>query len=509
MLTGAIPVSAADAAPLAAGLALANPLFEEWLTSLQANTETIAVVERDMTLPLAQPDRITPAGIGNWKRQVLARPMQALLIERQGQRLRLERNMQATCPLYMAMENGVLYLHWDPVQLRGCLKQPLKLDRQRCINFIDGQIDYDCHTVFEGIYCLPERGVAEITTSGIRLIPPPNILPPKPLPLVDGADPIGMLLQLLHQAIARWPLQQGRVACELSSGLDSTLVAHVLSGQLGYGTLHTRGFAAQGLKADYINARRHETVQLLGSHDRLLPALGFNALQLTIPPQRRWYLESQIGFWPDDLQALAQSGIGIAFTGFGGDELCAPSLHEHESEGPAHRFTYAKQTGNDTVPSLLTTGAAAEKKDLITWPEGMVSTSTHRTTQNAALPYMRHGLWCAHPLAQAEIQTFAHFLPTEWRRDRRLSREVLLRLGRSPEFVRQEIPESLAFAVSSLADPHVPGLFSPDAVLVREGLINPAKVRQAHQMLLHQPDNTHALFRLLTATLLEVSLRGW
>lgn len=470
-------------------------------------------MERDRGQPLAglcealknEPGKLHDA-IAQW-------PMQSLWVERTtgatGTTLEVERNAQASCPVYALHRQDRLHLHWDPVELYPQLDRSNLLDRAQCIALLQCRWSYDCATVFKDIFMLPERARLKLDATGMTVLRPPALAAPTPRPLKPGADAAARLYQLVEQATARWPVSGQATCAELSSGLDTTLVVHALARTLAPERVKTFGYVPADANAALIAARRQETIERTGAQD-YSPAL-----------------ESDLGsiaagslsgrFWPYHPPTLAsrnplagrmkEHGIDIVFSGIGGDEICELSESERAEESVSRSF---KRNDTDALPfTVLTPDGLGKPPDVPSWPAGLVPQSAHEMANWLSSVYLRNGIWYAHPLALSEIQAFAHFLPAEWRRNRRLSREALRHLGMSESFLRQEPKESSGQSIgTSLTSPQIMDVVFKDSLLASEGLLDMDKFRQAQDHLSRNP--THDVWGLpvMIAISLELALKS-
>lgn len=475
--------------------------------------EVLIFVERDRNRPLVslcealkdEPSRLHDA-IAQW-------PMQSHWIERtkgaHGTTLEVQRNCEASCPVYALHKRGSLYLHWDPVELYPHLDGSRLLDQAQCIALLQCRWSYDCATVFKDIFMLPERARLKLDATGMTVLRPPALAAPTPRPLKAGADAAARLCQLVEQATARWPVSGQATCAELSSGLDTTLVVHALARTLAPERLKTFGYVPTNANATLIAARRQETIEQTGAED-YSPALesDLDSIATGSASGRIWpYHPPTLANRNPLASRMKEHGINIVFSGVGGDELCELSESEQAEESASRSF---KRNDIDALPfTVLTPDSLGEPPDVPSWPAGLVPQSAHEMANWLSSVYLRNGIWYAHPLALSEIQAFAHFLPAEWRRNRRLSREALRHLGMSEFFIRQEPKESSGQSIgTSLTGPKIMDVVFKDSLLASEGLLDMDKFRQAQAHLSRNP--THDVWGLpvMVAISLELALKS-
>ena len=165
------------------------------------------------------------------KKQVLAWTKQSLVIEfikNPYVSIQISRNHHASCGLFVIKKDTSLYLHWDPVELYQYLEGTDILDKNRCAAFLTCRWHYGVETLFKDIKQLPERVVLSLSEKGLSITRPPHLAPLGAKPLKAGADPVSMLHHLVAEEIKGYALPSP-YAAELSSGLDTALVAHNLT----------------------------------------------------------------------------------------------------------------------------------------------------------------------------------------------------------------------------------------------------------------------------------------
>lgn len=517
MLHGVIPLDGhVPPADVFSGVHLAHSACVDAQSFSWPDGWGLLVVERDQTRPLAGVLASTCRRLADARAVCEQWPMQAVLLSVEqrsyggGERLlRVERNASATCPLYALVAEGGVHLHWDGGQLYPLLQSADDLDLNLCRAFLMGEAFYQERTPFKNITRILERGVFEASCAGERrVVRPPALAAPKAQPLVGGADPVAVFHDLLRTALRRWPVTGENTFCELSSGLDTTLVAHLVAQAIHPSRVKTYGYIPLGADAPAIEARRFEAVSRLAALDQCTSVADyFSCAFVTDGSAPYWPFDAPTSFDKhQSARMMARQGGEIVFSGIGGDELCELSEIERAEETATRRFRRVQR--ETMLPFSLLPDNAAEDV-LSPWPPGLVPESVHDVANSIAPLYLRQGVWYAHPLALPEIQIFAHFLPVAWRRGRRLSREILQRMGMSAAFLQQEPKESLSASLDALmTDTSLFLRLFGQSVLIDLKVLDGDKLRTAFSQLREGRVHPRTGFYLLLAFSLECSLQN-
>lgn len=444
------------------------------------------------------------------KNTCLSSPYQVLLIEwckTPEPELHITRNGSATCPLYLLDKGEQIFLHWDPIQLYPLLDRQTLLNEEQCLAFLSGTWRHDSLTLFRDLYLLPDRVKVRIA--------PQHFTIERPVPVQDYATKqvtspqivFETLDQILSEDLGIYGLEKSTapIYCELSSGLDTTLVAHRLVEKFGKHRVTTAGYVPLGADRPKIIARRQETVHRLQTQDDCPPIESYfaSAWQLGEP---LWPYQAPTLFEKAGLaKRIAAAGSDIIFSGIGGDELCRLSPDERATLPPApQRFSAPLPFKN-----LLTETADQnfDPKAIAAWPVGIMPRSAHAVAHCIAPAYLRQGIWYAHPLTSRPLQMFSHSLPLEWRQGRFLSKEALRRRGASPAFLEQTPKESLSESLDQLmlTLPHFDKIFA-SSVLADLGYLDLEKLTLAKEIL-ETTGEARFGYHVLLALSLELALK--
>lgn len=422
-----------------------NPVLEHALARDEAGRVLVLVRERCGSvaeLPVPMPGVFGVRNCERLRDAVMTARGEFLLLEiSPGRRVRLTAGPYGTAPLYLGASrsrNGnLLEGSWDAAVMGRRLRSGSLLDRA-VARMLTRRWRSGTDTLWQDVHRLVERTVATWDGETLLLDAPEDALHVlQPRRLRAGADPVAGLAVLLDAVVRRLPVQHEATAVELSGGVDSANVALTLA-RAGVNRssngLRAYGVLLNGDMGKEQRRRRRALVTAVGLSDVTvhaadhLPLVADGPRSLPHDPAGEMYPEC---FEP--LRArLADEGVRVVYTGFGGDETM--------SLRPAER---ARQPPPDRVPPWLGFRALAAlgDVDVNVAPVSPVPVPTLLANTARSQGFMRHGIWPVSPLADPEVARFGASLPTEWRRRKRVLRDRL-RLAGLPEYVADpEIPE--------------------------------------------------------------------
>jgi len=448
------------------------------------------------------------------KKEILEWSLQSVIIEqfKTDGHIEIIRNHQDTCSLFLFPKGTVLYLHWDPIELYRHLDVSDLLDIKGAITFLELLERRRETTVFKGVFRLLERGRAVFENDNFDIIRPPHIDPPEAVPLKDGADPIAMFHDLIRQSIARWPIDPDKVSSILSSGLDTTIAAYLLQEQIAPDKLPTLGYCGIDKDREAIRDMRIETLGHIDCDDYYPNVEDKINEAYSLRTNMWWPEQSEVDF-AEYMLARKMQSLGITFTttGMGGDEL--GMLTDKEREVIALRPKKDMAPGDENEEyhgfSLISKNLKSEipEQGELAWPDGYAAESVSDMANGVSFLYLRHGIWCAHPLAAVELQIFSKFLPVEWRRNRRISRDALTRLGWSENFTKQLPKESLIGTLDEMILSVDWDNIFKDSILCDLGIVDKEKLLESIDIV-KRTFNGNVAIKLMMAVQLELSLQS-
>ncbi|WP_282790813.1 asparagine synthase-related protein [Streptomyces sp. CC224B] len=355
-----------------------------------------------------------------------------------------------TGSLYAVARGRDLHADWDPGRLYHLLGRDC-LDPLRAAAFLAwSDAPYARRTLLRDLWllCAGSHSTWPADGTPAQLLrvsyPPPTPLPPVGR-VVPGGDVPGAFWKTLGASMRRWVGPGGAAdaapaACELSGGLDSSLVTACAAALTGRPP-RTYGLTMPGAQQAGQRVRRAEVIDRFGAVDTtralaahpLLPPGGARARARGVVPWEECYHEAVGALFA----TAAADGVRCLFTGFGGDELCGA----HPDDGPPatreDRGPTSTAAGPDPVPEHLTGSARemlldaradpAEAFDPA--PRGQVAESAVEAVTSGSALYLRHGIWPVHPLCTPELARLCRRLPGRWRSGRTVQRDLLTRLG--------------------------------------------------------------------------------
>ena len=367
---------------------------------------------------------------------------------------------------------------------------------------------------------LTERAVATWNSgpeiNGVEIEYPDPVGSPERRTLKPDAEVLPMFDKIMGQAIKRWLNPEVHVVTELSSGLDSGVVASVCSG-IHSAAIQTRGILVPGEDGIHQQARRKEMIDLFGYVDHYVEAEDFPPLtkdgvrcreNLFIPWEECYY-EAMDQLFLNNIQP----GESIVLTGVGGDELFFPhwdELNADEKESLLKEISREDLNIPDfihpaVVDSYFTTQNTIEKA-----PRSLVPTSSKEAAAYGGARYLRKGIWPVDPFCTPEIIHFCRALPTQWRDDRALEKKLLASKGCSEAVTNPTSPETFSeFMFNSLRGPSRQMILHTmeESILHEHGVIDADAYRSAFAKYCAGDEMNNADIHFYAAAIMEMALK--
>lgn len=436
-----------------------------------------------------------------------------------------------TAPIYFLVRGGVLHINWDVTELYKYLPSTI-LEPGFAAQFILGlSHPYSSQTIFSGVSRLTERARAvwRPPFESVKISYPSPQTHASARRLKSNAHVVKTFREILSASMKRWlPSSDHPVAMELSGGLDSSIVA-VMAATITTKPVKSFGMIMPGVFGKYQSARRNEVVKRFGLSDSNFPCIDhppFNpksnrVVGTSVVPWAEFY-EEAVGTM---LSKVASDGVGVIFTGMGGDELCSYQDGELDGEFEVVEDEYSSADGEEADGELSPFGspyppfvtnllkeAAKDRDSLIDdAPQSLMDTSSIESATAVSTLYLKNKVWPISPLCTPELIEFCRKLPVGWRNERLIERKVLTSFGCSP-LVAYPKPESLEnfcdvmdHALREASSGVIAKLFR-DSRLAEQGLVDKSALSATYKQY-RAGDPTYS-DQLLAAVVLELTIRS-
>ncbi|MFG3437577.1 asparagine synthase [Nonomuraea sp. NPDC047897] len=403
-------------------------------------------------------------------------PMVTITTEPNGT-LTLTAGAVCTTPLYATVDRaGALHASWDLTETARHAPTG-RLHEVELARLLALWLRYTPATLYADVVRLTERATLTLHAGALQVSLPADADHYEPRPLRPDADVITAFEDLLTAAIRTRVFDPSASVVEVSGGFDSAQVALSLAG-LHAGELTS---AAVMLGGNPGAQQAHRRRQFLGGRfasDATVPAIpplapgGLRSSGMTTSPYEDAYTEATTA-----MLLLATAGRpATVWTGIGGDELLALTA----SERPAPPI------GHDRAPNpwlSKQTLAALEAADDDLPPITVVNEMTLLQFGYRAPIMLRAGCWPFHPLADPALIRFGEWLPSTWRRGKRLARARLERAGMGTEVTRPQQAENFSDvmqqAIVEYAVPWLRLMLTQGGILLDAGYLDPAGLHAA------------------------------
>ncbi len=428
-----------------------------------------------------------------------------------------------SAPLYLFAGNDELRGHWDPAGLYPYLSSDRLVPELASRFLVHYQFPYSRKTLFPEIHRLTERSRGcwqRHEENGWKLTidyPPAAAHPRCARTLKPGADVVARFHEIVAASVRRWlDLPAASLSAQLSGGLDSAIAAGTASRLSGH-SLRTYGIAMPGQLGAQQQERRRELTEVFGLDDQRLDILGY----LPFAPEGSRIAAQRVVPWEEAyfeafealLTLARKSGAAISFNGTGGDELCSRHWHEMTADQQARRRRDVLADAVD-LPSYLSRSACEAIRDTLTTidraPVSPLFTSALDGASAVSSLFLRNGIWPVSPLCTPELVRFCRSLPLLWRDNRRVQRELLLRMGCSRAVASPAATEDfgpvLDLSVREASRPRFERLFR-ESRLSELGLVDAGRLLSAYRAYC-QRENDFQSASFYAAGVLELTLRS-
>lgn len=453
----------------------------------------------------AEPAHVRPSVYSVARRDVYNWPLEFFLIEAENQSaFRFTAGMWGIAPISVIERGGTLYGSWSWADLRPHLSAE-SLCEPAVARYLARRSFYSRHTIFRSLFQVTERASGSYSPAGLRLCYPKDALHAQPRVLRENADVVSAFERLLAGALGRYDLLRDNVGVELSGGCDSANTALSVADLLG-DRVPSYGLLVGGHAGRQQQRRRAELAAHGNFADHTVDATdyapfdpsGARARGAFLAPHEEPYVEA-LG---TAVAAAAVSGVRVVVTGVGGDELMSLRAWERRVQ-PA--------VDEDRAPFFLTNrlrDVLREPAKQPPAPGSVVSEPSLCAVACRSPTFLRTGCWPISPLCTHELIRFCEWLPTDWRRDKRLLRTTLEGRGLPFDVVypqhRENFVHVMDFGLRTHTRRFLDDLTSA-SVLVDRGFVDGAHLIRWRKAL---DDPGSALDGLYEVLNLETSLRA-
>jgi hypothetical protein len=414
-----------------------------------------------------------------------------------------------TAPVYVAESARQLHGSWSFVDLAPFITID-DMNGVEVARLLAYRKRYSQETLFNGVHQLTERSTTTYSTaSGLQIHYPAPATQAQPRDIREGIDIIAVYEQELERAISQRAYNAGRVAVELSGGMDSTNVAMSLaamhSGEiLAYALMF--GGEAGGQQA----RRRAEMLKFTGFRDIQVNALDWAPFHPAGARMKGALLDPFTEPYHEAVGRITaeacQNGITTVFTGDGGDELVSLRGDEWATLGKVP----GRHNPNRKPGQWLTPRAHELLQDIDTGlaPATVVNEASLLGFACRTPQFLEVGLWPVSPLCSPRLIRFAEQLPVEWRNNKRICRDRLSRLGLSDDVTHPRLRENFTHVMEhGLRHYGIPLLtrLLPDSILVELGYVDARQLQATRDRVVSTGHVETSLYAFLH---LELTLRG-
>lgn len=430
-----------------------------------------------------------------------------------------------TAPVYFLVRDGGLHVNWDVTDLYKYLPSTI-LEPGFAAQFILGlSHPYSSQTIFSGVSRLTERARAvwRPPFETVKISYPSPQSHSRAKRLKSNAHVVETFREILSASMKRWlPSSDHPVAMELSGGLDSSIVA-VMAATITTKPVKSYGMIMPGVLARHQRARRDETIKRFSLSDSNFQCIDhppFNpksprVIGTSVVPWAEFY-EEAVGTM---LGKVAQDGVGVIFTGMGGDELCSyqeseVDAEEGDSEDGEQADVELSAFGSPYPPFVTDLLKEADKdRDFLIndAPQSLMDMSSVESATAVSTLYLKNKVWPISPLCTPELVEFCRKLPFDWRHERLIERKVLTSFGCSP-LVAYPKPETLEnfcgvmdYALRDASSGVISKLFR-DSRLAEQGFVDKKALMATYEQY-RAGDPTYS-DQLLAVVVLELTIRS-
>jgi len=369
----------------------------------------------------------------------------SILINKNKKSIHIQNSDYAQSCIYLTAHHNKLYGHWNPRALYKDVKEP-KLNIVKTLDFLYGfNVQNSHHTCFSKINQLPQQATALFSIkTGLQISLPEKALYLEPTEIQNNVDIVDVFIEEMSQACRAMidPNKNTPIGIMFSGGVDSCLVLSVIN-NITQRPITATSLMMSGQTLNQQKARIDEMVNKTGIQ---LFSLTDNNLTLL---ERSFKNFDTSGVWPEELpfisgfdslcQLLRSQNIETVFTGEFADQLCFPNRHEAENSG---NEIYNPWTPNKPVSEYPYITEFVKKTYDIAKANKLEAPYQHLPYCYNPDYYLSQNLWAQHPFYSIDMFKFLRSLPFSWRKNKKIIRQALVKLGFSQAVAYPALEES-------------------------------------------------------------------
>ena len=341
---------------------------------------------------------------------------------------------------YYTIKEGFIYSSWEINDLLVHLDSEI-FNKAELLKTLVLMPQKGFDTIYNNIFLLSERSMLSVSTKNSVIELPPSYPVYQERSVRNEKDIDNCFQEIIYNYIKKFVHKKNiSLACELSGGLDSALIAVSLC-RLPNTKISTLGMSLPGVIGDQQQNRRKEIINKFNLSDYSVYALDKGPLFEDGKFLRNGIFSIYDEIYQDSVIEMIECSLitdnGAVFTGIGGDELSL--IYENiETSAKDNGFNIgAYDFINDRDLILASSGA-----DL---PNANISLSAIRSAQSRSPVFLRKNLWPINPLCCPDLVKFCQYLPRKIKAKKGIHRKVLENNGLSKEFTYPKIRENFNY----------------------------------------------------------------